>query len=276
MPISRTPKRPVEDDGDDTNMIHNPIFDSGHEPEKFEEGDGGAPVRKGPSMEEMADQLAELQRQLSEQSRSNFALLTQAPTSTQSNITGPEKVELPDVTVDPEGYAAAVRKQIQNENDFNNRRANEENSRKQSMKERVDGLWEDFGDQFPALAAKQDRVDFAAQKVIERANKRGLDVQKYMFVTSDQFLSDVADQMEKTFGTQEVDDEEDFTPSRRRSNQKTARRSRNRDDDETSRTAGIFGGNESGGKPAGKRQQADEGPDMIADMQAMQKKYGFI
>ncbi len=146
------------------------------------------------------------------------------------------------------------------------------------MKQKVDGLWEDFGDLYPDY--DQERVEFAAGKVAEKAKRKGIDVEKYMFVTSERFIKDTAKEYERLFGVPEEDDDDTSIPKRTRKakpardGQTRNRRVRDDNDDDDGRSASIFGGQESGGRP-GRREPNDE-LNMIDDIQALQRKTGFF
>lgn len=235
--------------------------------------------------EKLANQLAELQTRLSESEKTNMALLTSPQRYSQVNDAPievkPESVALPDPALDPEGYdkAKAERDNIR----YENRRRQEDFKTRQerSNQNKIDGLWDDFADRFPDIDDKE-RIDFVATKVAQDALKRGLDVERYMFVTRDKFMNDVAKKYEDVFGLPEVDDENNEEDTRRSSRAASRPRgrpranNRNRQEDEyVGRTAGVFGGNESGGRPS-RGGEEDTGPSMIDDIQAIQRKTGFF
>lgn len=226
-----------------------------------------------------------LQDQLEESQRSQMALLTNPQTfrsQTTEQVTFKPK-DLPDQSIDPDGFARTVSENTRAEFEANQRQRQLDADRNNDIKEKVDGLWEDFSEAYPELSEDQDKVEFVAAKVVKRAKRKGIDPEKYMFVTQERFINDVAKEFEKTFGKVESEDldEEDAPRSRRASARdvparNTRRRSREEDDDGGDRTAGIFGGNESGGRPGRSKSNTDEGPSMIDDMQLLQRKTGFF
>lgn len=250
------------------------------------DGEGNAPQED--RYDTLAKQLADLQTRLSESEKTNMALLStpqwrsqvtdQAPQDVK-----PESVALPDPALDPDGYDAALarRNQIRDENA--RRRQEFDNQRQSSLKEKVDDLWNAFTDQYPDMSEDKEKIDFVASQVAKEAQRRGVDVERYMFVTRDKYLSDVADKYVKVFGDpadNEGDDDFEDTPRSRRASTSSAPRTRSNrrdrsEDDNVGRTGGIFGGAESGGRPSRGRDE-ESGPSMIDDIQALQRKTGFF
>lgn len=238
----------------------------------------------------LAKQLADLQTRLSESEKANMALLVQPQWRSQTTETytevKPETVALPDPALDPDGYdrATGERNRIRWENQ--QRKADFDNRQRQSVQEKVDNLWEAFGDKYPDMVKDKERVEFVSTQVAKDAQRRGIDVERYMFLTQDKFLDDVARKFVSVFGEPEgEDDRDDFednqsgrrTPASSTSRRRASNRRREEDDDMVSRTGGIFGGNESGGRPSrGRDADEEQGPSMIDDIQALQRKTGFF
>lgn len=255
--------------------------------EIFEDHDGEN--ASDPRYDALAKQLADLQTQLSDQQKTNMALLQQPP-QFRSQVDQlveikPESIALPDPALDPDGYdkATAQRNQIRWEN--KQRKDEFDARRREEVSNKVEDLWNSFSDKYPDMAGDKDRIDFVATQISKAAQRRGIDVERYMFVTQDKFLDDVAKKYIDVFGEPEGEDNQsDFedTPQRRRAAASPARRdpprrrNRSEDDDMVSRTGGIFGGNESGGRPSRSRDDDENGPNMIDDIQALQRKTGFF
>lgn len=250
----------------------------------------GKVVEQDDRYEVLAKQIAELQRANEEIQRANMALLQNpswgSQTEFQPQLEDPNKIELPDPAIDPAGYSEANlrRLRIQNENDRRLREADDR--KKKTVEEKAEALQEAFAAKYPELALDQEKLDFVSVKVAQDAQKRGVDVQRYMFLTTDKFLDDVAKRYVKVFGEPEPLEDDDYDIEEDRSNnlrreasasrrRNSRRRSRQEDDDVVSRTSGIFGGNESGGRP-GRARDDDRGPDMIDDLHAIQRKTGFF
>jgi hypothetical protein len=96
-------------------------------------------------------------------------------------------------------------------------------------------------------------------------------------------MEDVANSYYEIFGEPEPVDEDDFedtSRNRRASSDRQPRatsRRRNREEDyDNGRTSGVFGGNESGGRPSRREEDDERGPDMIDDIHQLQLKTGFF
>ena len=132
-----------------------------------------------------------------------------------------------------------------------------------TREEAANGIWEDFQIQYPELSEHEDRVQFVAQKVVDAAAKRGIDRERYIFGNSQRFLADVAREYENIFGSSNEPDGSPDEPMARRASP----------NDDTGRTGGIFGGQQSGGAPA---RGAEAPGDMIRELQDRQRKSGFF
>lgn len=234
----------------------------------------------------LAKQMADLQSRLSEAERTNMALL-QSPNQWKSQVdqvveVKPESIPLPDPALDPEGFdrASGQRTELRLANAERRRQA--ELNQRQETSEKVNELWSDFAEAYPDISENKKRVDFVATSVVQAAQKRGIDVQRYMFVNRDRFMSDVVKEYENIFGKADAsdDDYQDDPPARRSSSRAAPRnqsRRRDRAEEDDNRTGGIFGGNESGNRTSSNRSREDEtGGSMIDDIQAIQKKTGFF
>lgn len=272
------------------NDIEQPLFEN-PVAQMFEDVDNENGKQVDPADEKydaLSKQLADLQMRLSESEKANMALMT-TPSQWRSQTNEapveikPESVALPDPALDPDGFdrAQGERQRIRYENQ--KRRDDFENRQKNNVQEKIDDLWFEFGERYPAMASDKERIDFVSTQVAKQAHKRGMDVERYMFLTRDKFIEDVAAKYEEVFGAPEEDDNEsNEVPSRsRRAEARPRNRSRsnnrNRQEDEyVGRTAGVFGGAESGGRPTRGREEEDTGPSMIDDIQALQRKTGFF
>jgi hypothetical protein len=285
MAISR---KPLEKKNDDDNMFSAPtaqLFDDVDN----EEGKNEVVDDK---YDALAKQIAELQRANDEIQRANMALLNNPnfgrEQEFQPQLDDPDKIELPDPALDPDGFSKANLRRIEVVNANQRKLRDAEDRKNKTVQEKADALEKAFAEKYPELAQDKERLDYISIKVAQDAQKRGLDVQRYMFLTQDKFLDDVAKRYVKVFGEPEPleDDDLDFDYEENRSSNLRAAprtrgrpraRSRNRSEDDgmVSRTAGIFGGNESGGRP-GRGRDDDKGPDMIDDIHAIQRKTGFF
>lgn len=263
MVMSRTPLRGREES----------IFDPMEE-EEIED--------KGPTREEMAQQLADMQKELEEVRRVNPATLNMGQPLPQTQTFQPELVKLPDPGIDPDGFADAVEKNTRAKIEASQRSQQSISERQADMQRRLDNIWADFNSEHPDLAGSQDRIEFVSTKVLKKAKDRGVDVEKYMFNTPGAFIDDVAKEFVKVFGEPETDDDEDEAPRTRLNAKKKVKKGKkvvveDDDDDEEddSRAAAIFGGSEMSRRRTVKKGD-DEGPDMIDDIHNMQRRMNIL
>jgi len=253
----------------------------------FEDVDNeDSPKKEADRVAELEQALRDLQQRQADD-RELDALRGSGPTF-QSQVTpsftpvDPNTIELPDPALDPVGYDTAVGRRTEIRMD--NKAKKDEFERKQAddIKKKVDGLWTNFGDQYPEYTDSQERIEFAANAVIKAAVEKGIDAQKYMFVSQNRFLKDVAKKYDEIFGVPEAleDEEDDIAPRGRQARGTATRNSRRRDrqedDDVVSRTGGIFGGDAGSGRQS-KRKTDDEAPaDMVEEIQKIQRSSGFF
>lgn len=279
--ISRTPKKLEQD----TNNLFGSSMPTA---QVFDDVDG----EDAPSREELEkDKIAELEAQLRrvneklETRDSDLDYLQQPSHRSQTNegpiIVDPKSVALPDPALDPDGFSNATqqRTQIVLEND--RRRRDFDTRQKNDLDTKVADLWADFGDKYPEMAADKKRIDYIASQLAQDAARKGIDPQKYMFGTPNRFMKDVAKEYVSIFGEPETDDtdvDDDPPVSRRRPARAGARRStrdRDREEESDGRSSGVFGGNDGSGH-ATRKVNEEDGPSMIDDLWAMQKKSGFF
>lgn len=194
----------------------------------------------------------------------------------------PKTIALPDPALDPDGYANAVQRRA--EVAIENSRNKEERTKKfeTDIDNKTKALWEDFEYEYPDYSDNRERVDYVATAVVKSAVAKGIDINRYMFGSGrNRFMKDVAKKYESVFGEPETD-EDDYEDTRR-SNRSEARASnrnrasnRSRSEDDEGRSAGVFGGNESGGRANRREVNENNAPSMIDDLQAIQKKGGFF
>lgn len=275
MPISRTPRQKTED-----SIFTQPTA------QVFEDID-----REDKQPEKDNDQIADLKRQLADmqermaEDRSDALLSQPSQNNWQSQVTTtevkPESIALPDPALDPDGYANAVQRRAELTVENARRRRDNESKFEKDIDDKTAELWADFGDEYPELSDDKERIDYVATQVVKSAVKRGLDINRYMFGTGRlRFMKDVAKKYESVFGDSEDDYvEEDNSRNNRREASPPRRNrntNRNRQEDDDGRSAGVFGGNESGGRPNRREADDETGPSMIDDIQTLQRKTGFF
>lgn len=205
---------------------------------------------------DLMKQIAEMNARLEAAERTNIALLSAAPKQPEPQIKyeDPSDDDLPDPTMDPGGYARAVSARAEKRLEAYMAQQRQEAQQKSTVETSAKDLWTDFSSQYEDYAEDEERVSFAAGQVMKELQSRGIDVARYTTTARDKFFKDVTSRMDKIFG-KPGNDEDDETP-------------------EATRTAGVFGGLESGGKPA-KGSQEQPG-DMIKDLHDLQRKSGFF
>lgn len=264
--VSKTRKNAAQEEqiGDIFQSLGQMTFDGGPEQvEKVEE-----PAKKGTEVDVTAlmTQIGALQARQEQLEATNMALM--APVRTTVAPQEPQKFtteDLPDPVVEPEKYAEEINKRInasfQSQQNFNAAQNNEANTRKNQL----DALWDDFVIAYPAIAEQTEKAEFAIGQVAKKAKTRGIDMDRYMFNNSSKFMQDVEKEFVRVFG--ELEDGEDDEPVVRRRGKQLAA------EEDEGRTAGIFGGIESGNRAV----QQKPGPgDMIKDIQDLQRKSGFF
>src|SRR5258708_1939039 len=120
--------------------------------EVFEDNDHNDEGNGGDKNDALAKQLSDLQNQMVELQRANAALLA-SPQSFNNNDTfppaDPNKVALPDPALDPDGYERAVAQRIEIREDNRRRKDETERRRATDVEEKVEDLWNSFGEKYP-------------------------------------------------------------------------------------------------------------------------------
>lgn len=224
---------------------------------------------KGPSVEDLMQEIAGLKAKQDELSRTNMALMSATPQVQQytpPQATQIKDEDLPDPTLYPAQYAAALEERTKKNIDAYFNQQNQKLQQEHAADKVYDDIWNTFSSKYEDYADDPDKVEYAATLVIKEAARKGLDVKRYMTQATDQFVDDVKARMDVVFGP--IRDEDDAAENMPRNRRRTA------DDEEPVRTAGVFGGLESGGRPA-KGADADKS-DMIKDIHDLQRKTGFF
>lgn len=215
----------------------------------------------GPTTADLMKQLADMQARQDALERANLALTQTVPTQvSQPRATGKEPVDLkglPDPAFDPEGFSKGLQERVTEQmNRYVDGKLEEQNTARRTAQTETDKyniLWEDFAIAHPELADDMDQVEIAATLLAKDAQRRNIDVQRYMFGNSPRFIEDVAKKHAALFGNkQEAAGGQDEEPA--------------------SRTGGIFGGLEGGNRPAAQRPAPG---DMIKDLHDIQRKTGY-
>lgn len=212
-----------------------------------------------PDLTALQRQIAELEAGRKQDQRNLAALLAQPSYANQRPMVNTEldTKGLPDPIQEPDAYAREMTRRMNQAIEARQQVAQYEQAQQQSQAAKVNALWEDFSEKYPDYADKYDQVEFAARKVVSKAQAKGMDVNKYMFGASGIFMEDVASELEKVFGSRAEDTDTDPEPE---------------DDGSDDGSVGVFGGSASGGKPVAPQV---EGGDMFDDLKEWQIKTGF-
>lgn len=263
------------------------IFSVLGDPEPQDDGSEGDQKAKEGADPGLQAKIGALEANLRRLERTNTALMAQNGTFSPQNsaqplsqeVSEPDFSGLPDPVTDGEAYHKEVTKRIsahirsQMEQDAQAQAAQMEASR--SREQQVNSLWGDFEEKYPDLAAHRDLVEVAAISVANKARAKGVDVQRYMFAASDQYIEDVAQEMQKRFGKAlEVlnKDGEGEEGSEEQPEGKTMTEAL-----AAARTKGIQGGLPTSGKAGKEGEVAPEArDDLVGDLQKVQRAMGII
>jgi hypothetical protein len=228
---------------------------------------------QGPDTAELLRRLDALEQQNTELRRT--ALLSAEPPLREAAIVDPAKAVLdlkglPDPVDKPTEYNTELATRI---NAVVDQRVHAVQQGQQSAVEQAaaaDRLWQGFVTKHPEWADYPDLVGTVAKNVVDDATKRGIDPQKYLFVTSDLYFDDVAKVLDEKYGALVEDADEP-------AGQEPAQRAQTTGQEPgPDRTAGIWGGPESGNRPSsGAAPQAGPG-DMFKDLTDVQKRMGLL
>jgi hypothetical protein len=231
----------------------------------------------GKEVSGLVGQLEEQKAQLERLQTMNMQLLSgaggalstpEAPQMPKVDLSG-----LPDIAEDPEGYTkglnerlgAAIEKGISTMAEHQGKVASAE----RAQSDRTTGLWDQFTEQYPDLEGQEDFVEVAAGRVARRAQRRGLNVDTYMFRTTDQFLSDVEAETRKIMGPLAEKEGDEKEGKGDKDTHVTP------EEIAASRTGGIFGGT-AGQTEMGSGKGADSPKGgLLDDLTTIQRKSGF-
>lgn len=203
--------------------------------------------------------IASLEGQLTNTSRANQALSSQAQIEQPPAYPNINYDLAPDPVADPKGYARfhaqATQALVAYERDnvlYAQRQQNKQATKTQQ-------LWSEFEGSYADYAKHQEQVEIAASRVIAKAAAKGVDTDKYMYANSASFMQDVTKEMDRlwpglTKADADIDDD---------------------DADEDTRTD-MFGGGVATGS-GGKQQQAapERYGNLSKDIMEWQEKTGF-
>ncbi len=189
------------------------------------------------------------------------------PKMSEINLDG-----LPDQSEDPTAYANALTSRMTSTVNANMKAMGEytaaRNAEATEGTGKTEQLWDDFQSQYmeklevdlPKGVEALPYVEVAAKAVAKRAQRRGVDMDTYMFRGA--FMQDVFAEADKVLkplrGESEGEEEGEQHPTAAEA--------------EATRTGGIFG---SAGAGEGKGEEIEDKGSLISDLQEIQKKSGF-
>lgn len=217
-----------------------------------------------PSVGDLQREIAQLQGRLEAVSTRPVQQVrqTQQEQAPQAPIIDYDKA--PNPIDDPAGYAKFVRETTQAQIDYEKAAYAWQNRQAQVAATRNNSLWDDFSTKYKPYAGDPEKVEAATGVVLSRAQAKGVDINEYMYGNTDQFMKDVAAQMDKLYGKpSEGDDDDDYVDVES-------------DDEPDNRTAGLLGGSMAGGKTAATPKAAPQKYGILSqEVMAWQEKTGF-
>lgn len=239
------------------------------------DGAGGYDV----AMKALQDQIAMLRESQQRNSRTSTALMSQTAGSDQPPrvITEMNLENLPDPVTDPQGYAREIAKRGQ---EMIASQRNYDAWAAQRAKQSTDAyasVWNKFTTDHPEYASHEKLVQAAATSVIAEARSRNIDPNKLVLGDTDNFFEDVMKEMRDMAGGDTIfkaDTEDEDEPNAGTGGEGAATGGLDEDDDgEDDRTVGVFGGQDSGGRPNPNPKPVDT--DMFAEIRKFQQKEGW-
>lgn len=230
---------------------------------------------ENPDMKAMMAQITALGKQVESLQGAQMAMLSvpsvpqvapQPKEAPKVDLTG-----LPDQITDPQGYEKALNERISAvisaKLEHLSAAQQAQASRQKQHDDRIAALWDDFGERYSDLAMHPDIIEVAATKVITKARKRGLDVDRYMFGPGSSFLDDVAREMKTRYGKL-------LAPEGKGADEDAEDEGDDDGEQADARTDGMFGGAAPGAKPAEGKKQAPG--DLLDDLKGLQRISGMF
>lgn len=126
----------------------------------------------------------------------------------------------------------------------------------------IDRLWSGFREKYPEWAAYEPLVESVSRRVVSEAENRGVDLERYLFSTSDLFYGDLEKALKAGYGKLLEEGEEGEEEG---------------DDQDTrepdGRTSGLDG--PLGAVRHGKSKEPTKGPSMLDDLAKVQRSMGL-
>jgi hypothetical protein len=205
----------------------------------------------------LQQQIANLNSQLANVSKVNSALSTQVTVDAPPARPVLDMSKAPDPLDDPKGYAKFVHDNAMATVNYEKEAYLYQQRQQQTAAQRQASLWASFSTKYAPYAKNDKQVEIAATQVLNRLKSNGIDTDKYMTTQSEDFMKDVAAEIDGLFGKpKDVDADED--------------------DDDDDRTD-VFGGGFAGAKlsAGGKQAPPQKYGALGTELKAWQEKTGF-
>lgn len=232
---------------------------------RFPDPEPEKPVEKAadPQVTALLAQIAALQEQSRLTAEASLRASTVDPVKAPVPPAAVSYENMPDPTIDPEGYGKELQTRITRQ--LQAQQAYETEVRVQTGNKQAvqDDLWSDFQENFEEYAEDEARIGFVTEQVAKRYQARGVDVGRFMVQNKERFFADITKEYDKVFGAPTDDDDTPVVQSQ------TAL------SDPPSRTGGVFGGQESGGRPAPTGAAAEDKDAFTKELRSYQSKSGY-
>lgn len=114
--------------------------------------------------------------------------------------------DLPNPAEDPNGYRDAVLAQTQALIKYEKDLYQYQNRQTAASSAKSNDLWADFSTKYEDYAENEERIEIATTRIIQKAQARGVDVDKFMYGNRDGFMKQVVDEYDRLFGKPVIDD----------------------------------------------------------------------
>lgn len=249
-------------DRDDEDQVISQVDDA----DEVEEGD------EGDNTSALLSRIAALEGSIERQRKTNLALMAQAPVAAppvQMEAPTLDLSNMPDAYSEPDRYQQELSRRTQAYLDRQVQARTAAGPDVAALQARTNALWEDFVEEYPEYADKQDAVQFVASKLVQKMQLRGVDPQRYVFGATEDFFEDVDKEFKKQFGK--------GGKKRSKAEDVVEDDASDADEPDTSRVDGLFNGTVKSPKPRKKGKSDDDSPgDYASEMFEVQRKMGIF
>lgn len=221
------------------------------------------------SVADLLKQIGEMNARMDEMSRVNAAISSQRTEPALPQRPGPVSFDdLPDPVTEKEAFAKEMNRRMEDHRKAEQEYDNAVTAQKQDQANQTQDLFDDFSAQNPDYVSDMERLELAAEAAAKAVVKRGIDARRYMTTNRDRWFKDVKSHYNRLFGDPTDDDQDDKGDTR-------GNRGDDRDTPAT-RTGGIFGGQESGGRPgpSNRREAPGDMNKELRDIQGQMRIFG--